>query len=79
MRLAQVASLWKAVFSTGGRQEMFYGFASYQLYPREKSHDPCFASSVAKLCPTLCDPVDCSIPGLPVLHHLLEFAQTHVH
>ena len=28
---------------------------------------------------TLCDPLDCSLPGFPVLHHLLEFAQTHVH
>ena len=28
---------------------------------------------------TLCDPMDCSKPGLPVLHHLLEFAQLHVH
>ena len=30
-------------------------------------------------CPTLCDPMDCSTPGFPVLHHLLELAQTHVH
>ena len=36
-------------------------------------------SSVAQLCPTLCDPMDCSMPGFPVHHHLLEFAQTHVH
>ena len=35
--------------------------------------------SVAQSCPTLCDPMDCSTPGFPVLHHLLEFAQTHVH
>ena len=27
----------------------------------------------------LCHPVNCSTPGFPVLHHLLEFAQTHVH
>ena len=31
------------------------------------------------VCPTLCDPVDCSTPGFPVLHHLPEFAQTHIH
>ena len=36
-------------------------------------------SSVAQLCPTLCDPMDCSTPGLPVHHQLLEFTQTHVH
>ena len=36
-------------------------------------------SSVAQLCPTLCNPVDCSTPDLPVHHQLLEFTQTHVH
>ena len=40
---------------------------------------PCQFSSVAQLCPTLCDPMDCSTPGLSVLHHLLNFAQVHVH
>ena len=35
--------------------------------------------SVTKLWPTLCEPVDCSMPGFPVLHYLPEFAQTHVH
>ena len=36
-------------------------------------------SSVAQLCPTLCNPMDCSMPGLPVHHPLQEFTQTHVH
>ena len=36
-------------------------------------------SSVAQSCPTLCDPVDCSMPGLPVYHQLPEFTQTPVH
>ena len=36
-------------------------------------------SSVAQLCPTLCNPLDCSRPGLPVHHKLPEFTQTHVH
>ena len=36
-------------------------------------------SSVAQSCPTLCDPMDWSMPGLPVHHQLLELAQTHVH
>ena len=35
--------------------------------------------SVAQSCLTLCDPVDCSKPGFPVLHHLPELVQTHVH
>ena len=38
-----------------------------------------FCCPVTKTCPTLCDPMDCSAPGFPVLHHLPEFAQTHVH
>ena len=36
-------------------------------------------SSVAQLCLTLCNSMDCSTPGLPVNHQLLEFTQTHVH
>ena len=36
-------------------------------------------SSVAQLCLTLCDPMDCSMPGFPVHHQLPELAQTHVH
>ena len=36
-------------------------------------------SSVAELCPTLCNPMNGSTPGLPVHHQLLEFTQTHVH
>ena len=36
-------------------------------------------SSVSQSCPTLCDPMNCSTPGLPVHHQLPEFTQTHVH
>ena len=36
-------------------------------------------TSVAQSCPTLCDPMNCSTPGFPVHHQLLEFTQTHVH
>ena len=35
--------------------------------------------SVTQSCPTLCDPMNCSTPGLPVHHQLPEFTQTHVH
>ena len=34
--------------------------------------------SVTQFCPSLCDPMGCNMPGFPVLHHLLELAQTHV-
>ena len=36
-------------------------------------------SLVTQPCPTLCDPMDCSMPGFPVHHQFLELAQTHVH
>ena len=36
-------------------------------------------SSFAQSCPTLCDPVSHSTPGLLIHHQLLEFTQTHVH
>ena len=36
-------------------------------------------SSVTQSCPTLCDTMDCRMPGSPVHHQLLELAQTHVH
>ena len=36
-------------------------------------------SSVAQLCTTLCEPMNCSMPGLPVHHQLPEFTQTHFH
>ena len=39
----------------------------------------CFCCSVAQLCPTLCNPMDCSTQGFPVLDHLQERAQTRVH
>ena len=51
--------------------------------------NPCFreqsrkasaqVSSVAQSCTTLCNPMDCSTPGLPVHHQLPEFTQAHVH
>ena len=39
----------------------------------------CCCCSVTQSCPTLCDPVDCSMLGFPVLHYLPEFAQIQVH
>ena len=36
-------------------------------------------SSVTQSCPTLCNPMNCSTPGLPVQHQLPEFTQTHAH
>ena len=39
----------------------------------------CCPCSITKLCPTLCDPTDCSTPSSSVLHYLPEFIQIHVH
>ena len=44
-----------------------------------RQHQMAQFSSVAQSCPTHCDPMDCSTPGLPVHHQLPEFTQTHVH
>ena len=49
------------------------------LFPKEKGQNDVQFSSVAQSCPTLCDPMSYSTPGLPVHHQFLEFTQTHVH
>ena len=49
-----------------------------QKYGNQKDLNPSF-SSVLQSCPTLCDPMDYSMPGFPVHHQLPEFTQTHVH
>ena len=49
--------------------------SSYQFSIAEKVQ----FSSVVQLCPTLCDPMNHSTPGLPVHHQLQEFTQTHDH
>ena len=54
---------------------------AYQIIPSSKKwhHSSCFCCPVTQSCPTLCDLVDGSMPGFPVLHYLPRFAQTHVH
>ena len=48
-------------------------------FPQEFMPSSVQFSSVAQSCPTLCDPMNRSIPGLPVHHQLPEFTQTHIH
>ena len=50
---------------------------AHRFFTTEPPGEPQF-SSVAQSCPTLCDPMDSSTPGLPVHHQLPEFTQTHV-
>ena len=60
-------------------------FSAFQFYSGENPSDlkpgwgPVQFSSVAQSCPTLCDPMNRSTPGLPVHHQLPEFTQTHFH
>ena len=53
---------------------MFHEWSLKNLFPSSL-----YFSSVAQLCPILCNAMDCSKPSFPVLHYLLEFVQTHVH
>ena len=62
-----------------GPLKILYHFNSFQIYPFTLSLLSQSFSSVTQSCPTLCDPMHCSTPGLPVHHQLPEFTQTHVH
>ena len=57
---------WSSIFSISPSNE-YSGLISFQF------------SSVAQSCPTLCDPMNCSMPGLSVHHELPEFTQTQIH
>ena len=52
-----------------------YVYIYYSIARIQRSHCCC---SVPKSCPTLCEPIDCSMPGFLVLHYLPDLAQTHV-
>ena len=56
-------------------------FADFEMFITVKSITSfcCYCLSVTQSWLTLCDPMDCSTPGSPVLHYLLELVQTHVH
>ena len=59
-------------------KRLFYTSVSL-LLSRIQGYRSVQFSSVAQLCLTLCDPMNHSMPGFPVLHHLPEFAQTNFH
>ena len=56
------------------QKTIYFCFINYA-----KAFDCVQFSSVAQLCPTLCDPMNCNTPGLPVHQQLLGFTQTRVH
>ena len=55
------------------------GASQPRVRRRRKDCQFIICCSAPKSCPTLCNRMDCSTPGFPVLHYLPEFAQTHVH
>ena len=68
------------------RGQYIYIFSDVKLIAEKKLHwellllkECCCWCWVPKLCPTLCDPIDWNMPGIPILCYLLEFAQTHIH
>ena len=74
-----LALLFTRIFTSGirGRDQYFTYIHTY-IYIYIVFNSVQF-SSVAQSCPTLCDPMNRSMPGLPVHHQLPEFTQTHVH
>ena len=59
-------------------KEAVEGRLIYKVFVKAKFNTIQF-SSVVQYHLTLCDPMDCSTPGFPVHHQLLQLAQTHVH
>ena len=84
-RLPQPAMTWSKAWVLNQRLRPGHGgegTRSWPLDPVVSDKDPgpsIQLSSVAQSCRTLSDPMNCSMPGLPVHHQLPEFAQTHIH
>ena len=53
--------------------DWFLGFIEEGGMNRWSTEDFCCCCSVAKLCQSLCDPMDCRAPGYPILHYVVEF------
>ena len=74
---------WGCHSQRQGTQGMEEAHAEWKFIENLSQWCSCFwsvqISSVTQSCPTLCDPMDCSTPGLPVHHQLTELTQTHVH
>ena len=71
--------LWQSSASLFSIISVFSWIRFYWIHRLIKDNLSLQFSSVAQSCPTLCNPMNCSKPGLPVYHQLLEFTQTHVH
>jgi len=72
-----VAAAWLSICVKQVNFALIFIITTLQLYLL--CIPSCCCYPVAQPCLSLCDPMDCSTPGFPVLHHLLELSQTHVH
>ena len=77
----EVSRILEYVASSSSKYSLGVSLFPLHLIPLSTRHSVLiFPRSVhSQSCPTLGDPMDCGMPGLPVHHQLLEFTQTHVH
>ena len=73
-----LSKLWEIMENRGAWRATVRGVTRRHNLATEQQKNFQF-SSVTQLCPTHCDPMNPSTPGLPVHHQLPEFTQTHVH
>ena len=72
-------ALLQGIFPTQGSNPHLLGLLHWQVYGEPHTPLSVQSSSVTQSCLTLCDPMNCRMPGLPVHHQLPEFTQTHIH
>ena len=77
--LISLFRLWWSVLISEWHRPKIFLLPTKHLRCKWGTHFHLSFSSVAQLCPTLCNPMDYSTPGFPVHHQLLELTQTHVH
>ena len=80
-RAMHISNLRLFVFEIINNMVIYNDKSRVMEHNRDHSISVCenCSCSVDQLCPTLCDPMDCSMPGFSVAHYLPKFAQVHVH
>ena len=74
----ELKSVWSTYFNSFKALQFLNAMYKFRSILPEKTNLHC-CCAVDNSCPTLSDPRDCSTPGFPVPHHLLELVQTHIH